>query len=344
MTDLKLLEKLCRASGISGDESSVRNIILSEIKDYATNVKTDALGNLIVFKAGKEKPKSKLMISAHMDEVGFIVNHITDSGFLKFSTVGGIDKKVIPGKSVTVGKNKIPGVIGVKPIHLLKPDEKQDVIPIDDMYIDIGAKNKKDAEKHVNLSDSVCFDSIFDIDGKIIKAKALDDRVGCFILINLIKNDLPFDTYFTFVVQEEIGLRGATTAAFSVDPDCALVIEATTAGDTSCNESKNPVCKVNGGAVISFMDGHTVYDKEYYHLAFNVAAENNIKVQAKEATTGGNDAGAIHVSRGGVRTLAISLPCRYLHSATGLISLNDLDAVQNLTAKLAATILATGSK
>ena len=339
MTDLKLLERLCTASGISGDESSIRNIILSEIENYATEVKVDALGNLIVFKAGNQKSKLKLMISAHMDEVGFIVTHITDSGFLKFSTVGGIDEKVIPGKSVTVGKNKLPGVIGVNPIHLLKSDEKQAVIPIDDMYIDIGAKNKKDAEKYVMPGNSVCFDSIFDINDKIVKAKALDDRVGCFILINLIKNDLLFDMYFTFVVQEEIGLKGATTAAFSVNPDCALVIEATTAGDTSCDENNSPVCKIGDGAVISFMDGHTVYDKEYYNLAFKLAKDNNIKVQSKEAVAGGNDAGAIHISRSGVRTLAVSLPCRYLHSATGLISLDDLDAVQNLTEKLSSKIL-----
>lgn len=341
MTDLKLLEKLCTACGVSGDETSIRNIILSEIKNYATEIKTDALGNLIVFKAGSKKPKSKLMISAHMDEVGFIVTHVTDNGFLKFKPVGGIDKKVIPGKSVVVGKNKIPGVIGVTPVHLLKPDEKQNVISIDDMYIDIGAKNKKDAQKYVMPGDTVCFDSIFDVSGKTLKAKALDDRVGCFILTSLIKRDLPFDMYFTFVTQEEIGLRGATAAAFFVNPCCALIIEATTADDISCDKQKNPICKIGKGATISFMDGNTVYDRDYYNLAFKIANENNIKVQSKEAVTGGNDAGAIHVSRGGVKTLAISVPCRYLHSATGLISLDDLDAVQKLTEKLAFKILDT---
>lgn len=339
MDNLNLLEKLCQSCGISGDETFVRDIILSEIKDYATEIKIDALGNLIVFKSGLKRPSKKLMICAHMDEVGFIVTSIDEQGFLKFSTVGGIDKKVIPGKRVTVGKNKIPGVIGVKPIHLLKPDEKQTVISIEDLYIDIGSENKKDAQNYVFPGDSVCFDSIFNIDNKIVKAKSLDDRVGCFILINMIKKQLPFDTHFVFMVQEEIGLRGATTATFSVNPDSAVVVETTTANDIYSDKSSSFVCKVGNGAVISFMDGHTIYDKKYYNLAFEIANENNLKIQVKEAVAGGNDAGAIHVSRNGVRTLAISLPCRYLHSATGLISLEDLDAVQNLTEKISEKIL-----
>ncbi len=338
MIDLTLLQKLCNAYGISGDESEVRDIILSQITPFATDIKIDSLGNIIAFKKGAKKTKKRLMISAHMDEVGFIVTYVTDDGLLKFNTVGGIDPKVICGKSVVVGEKHIPGVIGLKPIHLLTQEERQKSVPIDELYVDIGAVDKEEALKYVSLGDCICFSSNYVCENNMIKSKAIDDRIGCFILINLIKQDLPFDMHFAFVVQEEIGLRGAKAAAFNIDPDSAIVVEATTAADIKNNPTEKQVCRLGHGAAISFMDTSTVYDREYFNLALKLAKENHIKVQIKSAVAGGNDAGTIHTTRSGVRTIAVSLPCRYLHTACGMICAHDITQTQNLVYKLSQAI------
>lgn len=332
--NLQKLQKLCDTYGISGDECLVREVILKEISEYASDIKIDNLGNIIAFKKGSKTPRKKIMLSAHMDEVGFIVTYITDDGLLKFNTVGGIDSKVICGKSVIVGKNQIPGVIGVKPVHLLELEERQKNIVFDDLYIDIGAVNKEEAMSFVSPGDSVCFVANFKYENNMIKSKAIDDRVGCFVLINLMQQELLYDMYFTFVVQEEIGLRGAKVAAFEVDPDIAIVVEATTAADIRGTTSEKQVCKVGNGTVIAFMDKSTIYDRELYDLALNIAKENNIKIQIKSLVAGGNDAGAIHLSRNGVKTIAVSLPCRYLHTACGMICVDDILDTQKLVQKL----------
>ncbi len=340
MSDFTLLQLLCAARGISGNEDAVREIIMKEIAPYADSVEVSPLGNLIVFKKGAHRAKTRLMLSAHMDEVGMIVTYITDEGLLKFSTVGGIDRRVLCGRPVTVG-GKIPGVIGAKPIHLLKGEEKEKAVPEDELYIDVGATNREEAEEVVLPGDSVCFDSIFDTSHGMIKSRALDDRAGCALLINMIQSELPFDMFFTFVVQEEIGLRGAKTAAYIVQPDAAIVVESTTAADVAGVSKEKQVCCVGEGPVISFMDRHTIYDKEYYRMAFSAAKRLGVKCQAKRAVAGGNDAGAIHVSRRGVRTLAVSLPCRYLHSAVSLISQEDYETVGKLIAEIAGEIAGT---
>lgn len=338
MTNLKILRNLCVANGISGDESTIRGIILSEIAGFVDEYKIDSLGNIIAFKKGKNKAKSKLLISAHMDEVGFIVTYITDEGLIKFTNVGGIEDKVACAKGVNIGKNHIEGVIGIKPIHLTDSDERKKTPAISDMYIDIGAKDKEDALKYVSLGDSVNFDSIFEESENTIKSKALDNRAGCFLLIDLIKADLPYDMYFSFVVQEEIGLRGATTAAYSVNPDFAIVVEATTACDIPGIEESKTVCKLGNGTVVPFMDRTTIYDKELYNLAMDISLNSNIKVQTKQTIAGGNDAGAIHVSRNGVRTVCISVPCRYLHCSIGMIKKDDLKNSKDILYKLSSKI------
>lgn len=337
--NMNLLEKLCRACGVSGDEDEIREIILAEIKPYADDIKVDALGNILVFKKGSERAKSRLLISAHMDEVGFIVTNIEDNGNLKIAAVGGIDKKAACGKAVLVGKNKLPGVIGAVPIHVLKADERAKNPPIDSLYIDIGADTKDEAEKHISIGDCVYFDSIFEADENRIIGKAIDDRAGCMALVEMIKSELPYDMYFSFVVQEEIGLRGAKGAAFTLGPDVAIVVEATTASDIPDVSGADKVCRVGEGAVVSFMDGATMYDRMLYKLITDNARKADIPVQTKTKIAGGNDAGAIHQARGGVRTAAISVPCRYLHSSTSLICRDDLQAVCDtltLAAELAA--------
>ncbi len=337
--DLSLLQRLCDTSGVSGDEASVREIILSEISPFVADVKVDALGNIIAFKKGAKRAGKKLMVSAHMDEVGFIVTHVTDEGLLKFAPVGGIDANAVCGKPVTVGKKAVAGVIGVdKPVHLLKAEERQKSVAIADMHIDIGAKDKGQALEHVMPGDRVRFPANFKFENGMVKAKALDDRVGCFVLISLIKRELPFDMYFSFVVQEEVGLRGAKVAAFGIDPDAAIVVEATTAADIKGVVPEKQVCRLSNGAVIAIMDKHTIYDRGLYDLALKLAKENDIKVQVKSMVAGGNDAGAIHQSRAGVRTIAVSLPCRYLHTACGMICADDIWETQKLVEKLAEKI------
>ncbi len=338
MVDYELLKKLCAANSVSGDEGSVRKIIINEIKPFADDISIDNLGNIIVFKKGKNPAKNKLMISAHMDEVGLMVTDISAEGFLKFDEVGGLDRRVLPGKRVRVGKNNLSGVIGIKPIHLTKVDESLSIPELSDMYIDIGADSREESEKYVTLGDSVCFDSEFYENEYTISSKAIDDRFGCLALIDLIKSDLEYDVYFTFVVQEEVGLRGSKVAAYTVNPDFALVVETTTAADIPEVDSSKQVCNLGEGAVISVMDRRTIYDKELVKLAFERAEIIGAKAQYKRAVAGGNDSGAIHSSRGGVRTLAISLACRYIHAPHCTADKSDCESIMLLVKDLCEQI------
>lgn len=338
MLDMKLLKRLCKCDGISGDEGEVRKLIIEEIKPYADRISIDNLGNLIVHKKGKNRAKSKLMLSAHMDEVGLMVTDITSDGYLKFDEVGGIDRRVLLGKSVTVGNNKINGVIGVKPIHLCKGEETGRIPELSEMYIDIGADSKEDALKNIKYGDSINYVSDFTVTSDSITSKALDDRFGCLVLIELIKSELEYDMDFAFVVQEEVGLRGAKVAAFTVDPEFALVIETTTAADIPEIDTNKQVCNLSDGAVISVMDRRTIYDKDMVALAFDCAEKSDIKAQYKRAVAGGNDAGVIHSSRSGIRTLAVSLPCRYLHSPNCVVNKQDCENMIELVSMLAKNI------
>ncbi len=339
MLDYTLLQQLCTVNGIAGHEEAVRTLILSIIEPYADHITVDPLGNLLVFKKGRETPTQKLLLSAHMDEVGFIVTHITSDGCLKFAPVGGIHAAAAFARHVRIGDKGLNGVVCHKPLHLLKTDERKKAPPIEDLLIDIGAQDKADAQKYVSPGDPIYFDSLYEnADGRVI-SKALDDRFGCLVLIELLRQPLPYDLYFSFVVQEEIGLRGATTAAYTLHPDSAIVVEATTAADVPFAENEKQVCQVGGGAVVSFMDRSTLYDREYYRIAMNCAKEQGVKAQTKTMIAGGNDAGAIHRSRGGVRTIAISLPCRYIHSCDSLASIEDMEAVYTVVKATAERIL-----
>jgi len=329
MTDM--LRELCLLDGISGDEGAVRDHIISRIGDKA-EVTVDDLGNVIAFVKGKSSPKNKVMVSAHMDEVGMIVTYINTDGTVRVSPVGGIDPRVVFGRRVRIGKAGIYGVAGGKAVHNLSAEERKKSVPFDKIVIDIGCDSKEETEKLVSLGDSVRFVSDFTEYGDgYVKCKAIDDRAGCAIMLRLIDEGVPCDTYFTFVVQEEIGLRGATCAAYTVAPDYAVVLEATTAADIPSASGADRVCELGKGPVVSFMDRHTMYDKELYRLAFETAAENGLPCQTKTRVAGGNDAGAIHVSRGGVRTCAVSLPCRYLHSPSCVIKREDFENAYTLT-------------
>lgn len=322
---LELLKQLCLLDGTSGDEDAVREFIISEIDGFC-DYKTDNLGNIICFKKGKKQPLKKVMLDAHMDEVGLIITSVTTDGFLKIKTVGGIDTAALMFRKVKIN-GKTNGVIGGKPIHLIKGDARKKLPESDNLYIDIGVSSKEEALEKINLGDRAIIESDFILSGENIKAKAIDDRIGCAVLISLLKSDSEYDFYASFSVQEEIGTRGAKTAAFAINPDAALVIEATTAADISGVPDDKKVCKLGDGAVVSFMDRGTVYDKDYY----NAALQSSIPCQPKKAVAGGNNSAGIHLSREGVRTLAISLPCRYIHSACCVANLDDCKSVEELT-------------
>lgn len=333
------VEHYSRLNGVSGDESAVREAIIEEIKAYC-QYEVDALGNLICFKKGMVTPDKKLMLCAHMDEVGFIVTHITDGGMLKFTTVGGIDSRVVLGRAVNLYRTGTIGVIGTKAIHQQTEQERETAVKVEDMFIDIGASSREEAMNVVRPGDCAVFCTDYEEFGDgLLKGKALDDRLGCAVLVELIRSKLKFDMYFVFTAQEEVGLRGAKAAAYSVNPDFAVVVETTTAADLSGVSEQKQVCALGKGAVVGFMDRATIYDRELYALAYKLAVEKKITAQTKTMVAGGNDAGAIHTSRGGVRTIAVSVPSRYLHSGVCTVKKEDVKAVLKLVYELTETIL-----
>ena len=319
----------------------MREYILRQIDGYAT-WRIDPLGNIIAEKHGRRRASKKVMVDAHMDEVGLIVTGVTAEGFLRFDTLGGIDPRVLLGRRVLLGDTV--GVIGCVPVHLLPTGQRQAMPAIHDMAIDIGAADREEALSVVALGDTAVFDSGFVRFGDgMIQAKAVDDRAGCAILISLLCSDALYDFTATFTVQEENGLIGARAASYTVAPDAAIVLESTTAADLPGVPDERRVCRVGEGPVVSMMDLRTIYDRGLSRLALDTAREQNLPCQIKQAVAGGNNAGAIHASRGGVRTVALSLPCRYLHSPTCVIG--EVDFVH--TARLAGHLLevmASGEK
>ncbi len=307
----ELLKLLSETDGVSGNEGAVRDIIKEKAQKYC-DVKTDKMGNVIAFKKGNVGAK-KIMLAAHMDEVGFIVSYIDDNGFIKFKSVGGIDQRVLLGKRVRIGNGKIIGTIGIKAIHLQTAAERGNVIQQSAMYIDTGAASR-DATG-VKVGDYIAYDTTFDDfgDGKM-KGKALDDRLGCAMLLELMKNDYDDDIYFAFTAQEEVGCRGAGVAAYTIKPDIAIVCECTSCADMPNIEDHMKVTVMGEGPAVSFMDAGTIGDKRLVADIINSAKENSVKYQIKRSAQGGNDGGAINTSREGIPTAVISIPCRYFHS------------------------------
>ena len=325
------LKELCALPGVSSREDAVRDYIRAQVSSCADSIRVDPMGNLIAEKKGRIPGSKKIMLAAHMDEVGLMIHTITDDGYLKFANVGGIDRRVLIGKRVLVGEKEIPGVIGLKAYHLSSTEEEKKVPKLKDFYIDIGAKDGEEAREYVSPGDVAVFDAdIVEFGHGLIKAKAIDDRIGCAVMVELLKEDLPMDVTFAFTVQEEVGTRGAFGAAFSVTPDIALVLEGTTAADLPDMPDRQKVCGPGKGPVIPFMDGSTVYDRELFEQLRSLAVEHKIPWQTKQYISGGTDAGAIQRTKDGVRVAAISAAVRYLHTPSSVASLEDCEHILTL--------------
>ncbi len=324
-----LLEKLSNARGVSGNEAEVREILIQAIQDHVTEYRLDTLGNLIAYKkaSGTRARKTiRVMLAAHMDEVGLMIVHHESNGHLRFRKVGSIDDRVLLSKTVLIGKDKIPGVIGAKPIHLLKPSERQQVVESDAMTIDIGAKSKEEAQELVKLGDYATFATTFSpIGNDCVKGKAFDDRAGCAALVEILKRDYPFDVYGVFTAQEEVGARGARVAAYAIEPTYAFALEGTVCDDLPKEKDESPVTRVGGGPAITFADNSLISDRRLVNLLVETARENKIPYQFKQAVAGGTDAGRIALIKEGVPSVAVSVPTRYIHSPVSLLNKHDLE-------------------
>ncbi|MBP7175797.1 MAG: M42 family metallopeptidase [Thermoclostridium sp.] len=326
----KLME-LTRLDGISGDEQVVRQAILEEIKNEELKYQTDSIGNLIVNAKTTGEYHFRVMLSAHMDEVGFMINGITDDGKLKFATVGGMDPRILIGQQVRVGTRKTPGVIGYKSIHLQDKAERESVVKVKNLYIDIGVKDREQAEALAALGDCVAFASEPVLFGKTrLKAKALDDRVGCAIILELVKQVWPFELVACFTVQEEVGLRGARVAANRVQPDVAVILEGTTCADVPGVKEHEVSTALGRGPAISFADRTSIGDRELIDHFVKTAQAEGIPYQWKQTVSGGNDAGRIQTSGKGVRVISVSAPCRYIHSPVSCLDTNDVENMLKL--------------
>ena len=329
-----ILEELSNAIGVSGEEDEVRRLLIDAIRDHVTDLEVDALGNVTAAQRGSAHPQFSVMIAAHMDEIGMMVTAVEAKGLIQFTNVGGIDARILPGLRVKVGPKRAPGVILWKPIHLWR-DMK--TVPMDALRIDVGASDKSAAEP----GDRIAFDGAYtQLSDTVVRGKSFDDRVGCSVLVDILRaGPYPVTVRAAFTSQEEIGLRGATVAAQRLAPDTAIVLEGTYAYDVPDPNREadagdlpaNPGTRFGGGAVITLADRQMITDPRALAFLRETAEANNIAYQVKTMGGGGTDGGAIHLAQAGIPTMPISAPCRYIHTPTALLNLNDYDSVLRLS-------------
>jgi len=322
-TQLDLLEELSNANGVSGDEGEVREIIRKRVRGLADEVKVDAMGNLLVRKRARKAPGFRVMMDAHMDEVGFMLVEQESDGSFIFEKVGGGDERQFISKAVVVGKEKIPGVIGCKPIHLTDVAERETIIAKTSLRIDLGPAGKDKAAR----GDYAAYATRFHHAGDAIFAKALDDRLGCATLIEILKS-VPehIDFLASFTVQEEIGLRGAKIAAYDFDPQVIIAVDSTPAHDLPRPDGRENTqynCKLRQGPAIYLSDAGTLSDPRLIRFLKEVAEKNKIPYQFRQPGGGGTNAGALHLTRQGVPAVSVSIPGRYAHTAVMLASISD---------------------
>jgi len=335
---LELLEELTNANGVSGNEIEIREIIRKKVAPYADEIKVDGMGNLLVIKHAKRPNAFKVMLDAHMDEVGFMIVEEDGDGLYEFEQVGGGDERQFVSKPVCVGSQKLPGVIGSKPIHLATEDEMYSVISQHSMRIDLGPEGKGKAKR----GDFVAYATKFVRSGDALFAKALDNRLGCATLIELLKTAPDhIELLAAFTVQEEIGLRGARVAAYDFYPQLAIAVDSTPAVDMprpDGNENSQYNCKLGDGPAIYIADRGTLSDPRLIRFLAQTAEKNNIPYQYRQPGGGGTDAGALHLTRGGIPSVSVSVPGRYAHTAVMLARISDWQNTINLLLKALADI------
>jgi putative aminopeptidase FrvX len=325
-----LLKKLADAPGVSGFEEEVRNIIIDELKDHVDSVDVDELGNVITTRNGKADGK-KIMLAAHMDEIGLMVRYIDKEGFIKFSKIGGINDQMLLNQEVTIHTTNgaVTGVIGSKPPHRMKESERKKVIEYENMFIDIGASDKEEAEGIVKLGDPVTIKQEFTKLGKLYKGKALDNRIGCAVMVEVMKKAKSDATiYGVGTVQEEVGLKGAKTAAFRLNPDMALALDVTIAGDHPGIKEEDAPAKTGKGPGIILTDASgrgLITHPKVKELLISVADEEEIPYQLEVSEGGTTDATAIHLTREGIPTGVISPPTRYIHTPVSVVAMEDVE-------------------
>jgi len=325
--DFQLLKKISEIPGTSGFEQLIRQAIIKEIKSYVDRIEIDNMGNLIAFRKGKQN--KKLMLAAHMDEIGFIVNYIDDNGFLHFLPLGGFDPKTLVSQRVIVhGKKDLIGVMASKPIHIMKAEERKKAAEIQDFFIDLGMQ-KEEVEKYVEIGDSVTRERELIEMGDCVNGKSLDNRISVYILIEVLKQlhkeELPYDTYAVFTVQEEVGIRGAQIASLSINPDFGLALDTTIAYDVPGSTPKESVTSLGKGAAIKIMDSASITDNRMVRFMKQIAKKHQILWQAELLPAGGTDTAMVQrMNKGGAITGAISIPTRHIHQVIETVHKKDL--------------------
>lgn len=332
-----LLRKLIEAAGVSGYEGEVGRIMAEELKKSCDEVEIDDFGNVI---AKKGKGGKKIMLAAHMDEIGLLVKHVTKDGFINFIKIGGIDDRILPGQRVIIKSHKadIKGIIGAKPPHLQKEEERKQPIKYEDMFIDIGGKNREETLKKVAIADSVVFEPNFGmINSNLCYGKAIDDRVGCLALLKIMeKVKADAEIYAVASAQEEVGLKGARTSSFKINPDFALAIDTTVSGDTPGIKETDSCLKLGDGVAITMIEASGrgfIVSSKVKDLLIDTAKKNNIKYQIDVIEGGMTDGAVIYMNREGIATGVISVPSRYIHSPTGVFNIEDLNSAIELGIK-----------
>jgi len=326
--EIQLLEKLSNAFGPSGLEDEVVHILRKELEKCADETQGDKLGNVMFYHEGK-KGYPRVMLSAHMDEVGFMITYVEDSGFLRFDTWG-ITNNIMPGQRVVFKGERgfIRGIIGTKPPHIMTTDEQNKIVPKEDLFIDIGADNIAQANmKGADVGMMGVFDVEFiDLGDGYFRGKALDDRAGCVVLAETFKalQDSPYNVVAVGSVQEELGIRGARTAAWQVEPDIGLALEGTFVADVPGTRPDRVSSKIKGGPVLTIMDRATFTHPHILKTLIKTAKQKAIPFQFKKVPVGGTDAGAIHLTKAGVPSGTVAVPCRYIHGPVSIIHIDDL--------------------
>jgi endoglucanase len=316
-----MLKELSELVGVSGNEHRVCDYIKQVLSGDCDEMIEDAYGNLIVRRGKAEHPR--VLLAAHMDEIGFIITSIEKNGFLRFRAIG-LSPYVLLAKRVVIGDKHIPGVIVAKPVHLLKKDENKKPVSADNLYIDIGIQKKEDAQELVEVGDLGTFTTQYRENDGILYGKAFDDRIGCYMLIQILKTT-DFPLYCAFTTQEEAGLRGARIVGYRIAPDIAIAIDTTASGEWPITEDIAAYPEIGKGPVISIADRSIICDRELVSLIRETAEEHNMAYQDKKPMIGGTDAGPIHIAKGGVRTAVLQTAARYIHSPLSIVAQNDID-------------------